>query len=253
MKTVRCDPMLPNWMKGILVLVSVSIALGGGTIFAEVNEAVILLHGLGRTKRSMAKLEHRLSDEGFRVFNMGYPSRLKKIETLAVETIPEAVSRCRKWGASQIHFVTHSMGGILVRYYLREKQIPELGRVVMLSPPNGGSEVVDKIGGSFIFKWYNGPAGQQLGTDSNSMPNRLGAVDFELGIITGDRSINLFLSRLIPGVDDGKVAVEKAKVAGMKDFLVIHATHPFIMRNNTAMSQTIAFLKTGRFVRDGSR
>jgi triacylglycerol lipase len=139
------------------------------------------------------------------------------------------------------------MGGILVRYYLKENRIPELGRVVMLSPPNGGSEVVDKLGGTFLFKWMNGPAGQQLGTGENSIPKQLGPVDFDLGIITGDRSINLILSCLIPGSDDGKVSIENAKVKGMKDFRVIHASHPFIMKNKEAMSQVVSFLKTGHF------
>ncbi len=183
------------------------------------------------------------------MFNKGYASRSKTIETLSSDTIPEAVKYCRDRGATKIHFVAHSMGGILVRYYLKENRIPELGRVVMLSPPNGGSEVVDKLGWTFMFKWLNGPAGQQLGTGKNSIPKQLGAVDFDLGIITGDRSVNLILSCLIPGPDDGKVSVENAKVKGMKDFIVIHGSHPFIMKNKEAMSQVVSYLKTGQFLR----
>lgn len=117
----------------------------------------------------------------------------------------------------------------------------------MLSPPNRGSEVVDKIGRTFIFKWINGPASQQLGTDNDNLPKKLGAVDFDLGIITGDRSINPFLSLIIPGTDDGKVSVNNAKVEGMRDYIVIHATHPFIMKNRQAIKQAIHFLKFGKF------
>jgi len=125
--------------------------------------------------------------------------------------------------------------------------MPDLGRVVMLSPPNGGSEVVDKLGQTFIFKWINGPAGQQLGTGNDDLPKKLGGVGFDLGIITGDRSINLLLSLVIPGADDGKVSVKSAKVKGMRDFIVIHATHPFIMKNRQAIEQTIHFLEFGKF------
>jgi len=95
----------------------------------------------------------------------------------------------------------------------------------------------------------NGPAGQQLGTDSNSLPNQIGNVNFDLGVITGDRSINLLLSLIIPGPDDGKVSIESARIEGMKDFIIIHSTHPFIMKNKRAIMQTIAFIKNGKFTR----
>ena len=218
---------------------------------AESGEVVILLHGLARTKGSMEKMEKHLRAEGFRVHNRGYASRTKTIEKLAMETLPKAIAHCRDRGATKIHFVTHSMGGILVRYYLKHHNLQELGRVVMLSPPNGGSEVVDKLGQTWMFKWLNGPAGQQLGTGENSVPNQLGPVEFDLGIITGDRSINLILSCLIPGPDDGKVAIDHAKIRGMKDFRVIHAAHPFIMKNKKAMSLVVTFLKTGQFAKEG--
>lgn len=211
------------------------------------SDHVILLHGLARTKRSMNKLEARLKAEGFRVANVGYPSREKTVKELAESVIPAAVEQCRRMGASRIHFVTHSLGGILVRYYLKYKSVPELGRVVMLSPPNGGSEIVDTFKNNFFFKWLNGPAGQELGTDENSVPRTLGPVDFEVGIITGDRSVNRILSRIIPGDDDGKVSVENAQVDGMKDFIVIHASHTFIMRNSRAINQVVAFLRYGHF------
>ena len=150
----------------------------------------------------------------------------------------------------RVHFVTHSMGGILVRFYLANHRLVNLGRVVMLSPPNQGSETVDKLANMPGFGWLNGPAGQQLGTDENSLPNRLGPADFELGIITGNRSINLILSTMIPGPDDGKVAVERAKLAGMADFLVVPHSHPFIMKKPLVIEQTQFFLEHGRFRRE---
>ena len=145
------------------------------------------------------------------------------------------------------------MGGIIIRLYLKSHRVPELGRVVvMLSPPNAGSEVVDRLKDNCFFKWLNGPAGRQLGTEAEGLPRKLGHADFELGIITGDRTINPILSTMIPGPDDGKVSVESARLDGMKDFIVIHATHPFIMKNREAIRQTIYFLKHGVFQRSGN-
>jgi triacylglycerol lipase len=213
------------------------------------QEEVILLHGLCRTSRSMVKMEKALAEAGYRVRNVDYPSRTASIQKLAEDAVGGAVADCQADGATKIHFVTHSMGGILVRSYLARHSIPSLGRVVMLAPPSQGSEVVDKLGGLFVFKWLNGPAGNEMGTDPNSTPNQLGPAAFPVGIIAGDRSINWINSLLIPGPDDGKVSVERTKLTGMTDHMVIHVTHPFIMRNREVIRQTIQFLRTGQFDR----
>src|SRR5277367_1047840 len=212
------------------------------------QEEVILLHGLCRTSRSMMKMEHALTEAGYKVRNVDYPSRTASIQKLADDAIGKAVANCQRDGATKIDFVTHSMGGILVRSYLARHTVPNLGRVVMLAPPNQGSEVVDKLGWLFLFKWINGPAGNELCTDTNSTPNKLGAANFPVGIIAGDRSINWINSLfLIPGRDDGKVSVERTKLAGMTDHIVIHTTHPFIMKNREVIRQTIQFLRAGKF------
>jgi pimeloyl-ACP methyl ester carboxylesterase len=213
-------------------------------------ECVVLLHGLGRTEKSLLKLESHLEKNDYYVVNMGYPSRKENIQDLSVETITMAIADCRTVNASKIHFVTHSMGAILVRYYLEHNELQELGRIVMLSPPNQGSEIVDIFKDTPIFEWINGPAGQQLGTSADSLPRTLGTPDYEVGIITGDRSINPFLSLMIPGKDDGKVSVENAKLLGMKDFLVVHATHPFIMNDEQVLKHVITFIKEGVFDRE---
>ena len=211
------------------------------------SENVILLHGLCRTSHSMSKMQRALQDASYTVWNVDYPSRTALIPKLADDAIGKALAECRKNGATRIDFVTHSMGGILVRSYLARHTVPDLGRVVMLAPPNRGSEVVDKLGGFRLFKLINGPAGNEMGTDKNSLPNQLGPASFPVGIIAGDRSINWINSLLIPGPDDGKVSVKRARLDGMTDFIVIHATHPLIMRNSEAIRQTIAFLQTGTF------
>jgi triacylglycerol lipase len=211
------------------------------------REQVILLHGLCRSSRSMEPMARALARAGYTVRNMDYPSRTATIEQLAESVVGRAVADCEADGATRIDFVTHSLGGILVRCYLAHHTIPGLGRVVMLGPPNQGSEIVDKLGGYWLFKKINGPAGNELGTDAHSVPNRLGPANFPVGVIAGTRSINWINSLLIPGPDDGKVSVERTKLSGMTDWIAIPATHPLIMRNKMAVVQTLAFLRTGKF------
>jgi pimeloyl-ACP methyl ester carboxylesterase len=225
-----------------------NVAAPGLTAPMQSTENVILLHGLCRTSRSMTKMQRALTLSGYTVWNVNYPSRTAPISELADDAIGKAIAVCQQNGATKIDFVTHSMGGILVRSYLARHTVPELGRVVMLAPPNEGSEVADKLGDLSLYKWINGPAGNELGTDKNSVPNQIGPAHFPVGVIAGDRSINWINSLfLIPGRNDGKVSVERAKLAGMSDFLVVHATHPFIMRNDEVIRQTIKFLQTGTF------
>ena len=213
-----------------------------------IADSVILLHGLARTDRSMKKLEQALVRRGYCTVNVSYESTRNSIDKLAVEAIGPALEACP--AGATVHFVTHSLGGILVRQYLREHDIPELGRVVMLGPPNKGSEVVDRLRDFPGFHFINGDAGLELGTGETSVPKQLGRVDFDLGVIAGTRSINLFLSSMIPGKDDGKVSVENTRVEGMRDHLEMEVTHPFMMRNNRVIDQVIHFLEHGEFSRD---
>ena len=216
---------------------------------ARAAECVVVLHGLARTSASMSAMAGALEREGFGVVNVDYPSRTAPVEALSEEAIGGALEACRGRGAERVHFVTHSLGGILVRSYLARHEVPELGRVVMLGPPNGGSEVVDRIGDWRLFEWVNGPAGRELGTGEDAVPRRLGAAKFCVGIIAGNRSINWINSAMIPGPDDGKVSVERTKLAGMADHLVLPVTHPLMMRDAEAIRQTVAFLREGKFGR----
>ena len=230
-----------------LILIVVMAVLPLLTSSAENREYVILLHGLCRTSRSMLPMQHALAQAGYNVLNVDYPSRSAAIETLGETAVAKAVGDCERAGAVKIDFVTHSLGGILVRSYLARHAIAALGRVVMLAPPNQGSEIVDKLGALWLFKKINGPAGNELGTDADSTPNKLGRANFCVGVIAGNRSINWINSLLIPGADDGKVSVARTQLDGMADHIVIAATHPFIMGNKIAIAQTLAFLKSGKF------
>ncbi len=209
-------------------------------------DCVILLHGLTRSPASMRKLERHLRSQGYDVVNQGYDSRSDTIQALAAPTIDVALSQCPDT-APTVNFVTHSLGGILLRQYLAEKQIKRLGRVVMLGPPNQGSEVTDRLGDVPGFDLINGPAGEQLGTGEDSVPVSLGPANFDVGIIAGTNTINLFLSRYIPGENDGKVSVEHTKLAGMRDHIALPVSHPFLMRDKDALYQTTLYLKTGAF------
>lgn len=212
-------------------------------------ECVVLLHGLARTAASMVVLDSALTRAGFTVANVGYPSRKHPIERLAPMAMELGIGECRGRGAGVIHFVTHSLGGILVRYYLDDHRLPELGRVVMLAPPNKGSEIADELGGVPGLRVLSGPAGLQLGTGKDSIPLKLGPPRFEVGVIAGTRSINPILSAIIPESDDGKVAVENTKLEGMVDFLALPHTHTFMMRSSNVIRQTIHFLRDGSFDR----
>ena len=215
---------------------------------AHNSECVVLLHGLNRSWRAMEKMAGVLQENGFSTANVDYPSQQGTVETLAPIAVSSGVDQCRNSGAQRIHFVTHSMGGILVRSAHGVEPIPELGRVVMLGPPNQGSEVIDITRDWAVTSMFSGEAGKQLGTDQNDIPARLEPVDFELGIIAGTGTINPFMSAVLPEADDGKVTVERTKVDGMSDFLVVSKSHFMLMRNEVVIQNTAAFLRNGQFL-----
>ncbi len=219
-----------------------SATLSAGS--TKASECAVIVHGLVRTADSMADIAESLDDAGYHVVNVDYDSREYTIPALAMKYLPPAVARCADH--KPIHFVTHSMGGIMVRYLLEKSTVNNVGRIVMLAPPNHGSEVVDELKDIPGFEFMNGPAGLQLGTDQNSIPRQLGPVVGDVAVIAGTRSFNLLLSQLLPDPNDGKVSVESTRIEGMCWFLAYPATHTFIMQNDTVIALINEYLATGK-------
>lgn len=212
-------------------------------------ECVVLLHGLGRTEFSMARIERELKKDGYIVVNETYPSIIKSIEELTV-IVESGITNCRKSSAKSIHFVTHSMGGILVRTYFQTHSVPEAKRLVMLGPPNHGSEVLDEHQDAWWFKLATGPAGQQLSTSgSQSLATSLEPIPLEIGIIAGTKSIDPLLDDALPKPNDGKVSVQSAMLSEMKDFVTVDEDHTFMTYSSIVIGHVKEFLRHGKFKR----
>lgn len=215
---------------------------------AESSDCVVLLHGLNRSWRAMRPMAEALQVAGFTTANVDYPSQAGPVEEIAPLAVSTGLAECRATGAKRVHFVTHSIGGILLRFENERAPIADLGRVVMLGPPNQGSEVVDITQDWPGFGTLSGAAGMQLGTGKDSIPSLLGPVEFELGVIAGTGTINFWMSAMLPDDDDGKVSVASTQVDGMDDFLVVGNSHRYITRSDIVFRNTASFLKTGRFI-----
>ena len=224
----------------VLLLVTSSFA-------SAADECVVLLHGLGRSHHSMDKIEATLLKRGYLVWSESYQSREQAVDFLADQTLNLGLDYCEQHQATRVHLVSHSLGGLLIRVYLQDHNIAGLGRIVMLAPPNHGSEVADALKENSLYEWAMGPAGQVLGTGPDSIANQLEPIPGEIGIIAGNTTSDPWFSPIIPGEDDGKVSVESARLDEMKAFLVVEAGHTFMMRNNLVIAQILSFLRDGEF------
>lgn len=228
----------------ILMLLGELLFASSGAL-ADEPEAVVLLHGYGRTGYSMLFLESRLKTEGYQVCNVGYPSMRRTPEGLT-ELLHQEFEACGG-AAPRMHFVTHSLGGILVRAWLSEHRLDNLGRVVMLAPPNRGSELADIANGLSLLHPILGPTVLQLGTSPASLPNRLPPPWYEVGVIAGVDDFNPLGSFFVPEPSDGTVSVASTRLGGMSDFVTVPKSHTFIMWSSDVADYVVRFLRTGRF------
>lgn len=210
------------------------------------RDGVIILHGIFRTHRSMRKLANFLEVNGFEVLNLGYPSTKHSIEAIA-DAIHARINAFAGSIPGKVHFVGYSMGGLVIRAYLHRYKPLNLGRVVLIGTPNQGSEVADFLQNRKLYRMLYGPAGQQLITDQSSFAHHFGAIDYEVGVIAGNRPLDLISSRIIGKENDGKVSIESTRLMGMKDHVVVPSSHTFFPSNREMLFQTLIFLQHGNF------
>ena len=206
---------------------------------------VVLLHGIARSARSFGKMQSALEAVGFATLNLDYQSRAKSLEALVADIHPVIAAFASRVDGP-VNFVAHSMGALLARAYLARH--PPSGRVLLLGPPNNGSEIADRFGHLALYRAFFGPAGQQLTTAPDAATRALlPPPTYPLGIIAGDRSVYPIASRFLPSPNDGRISVASTRLDGMADHVVISTAHPLLVRDARAIAQTIAFLQNGRF------
>ncbi len=206
------------------------------------GEAVLLIHGFLGSPDDLADIARELRREGYFTISPEFDTRTQTIEQMAKSVIFAASAH--GMDAKVMHVVTHSMGGILLRAYLEDHSIPNLGRVVMIAPPNSGSQVAGELSQYNLYRRFFGPAGAEL-ANIKLTPRKLG--NYELGIIAGTASVNPIFSQILPGPDDGYVALSSTPLAGMNDFITIPSSHGLITGNEGTIEQVSIFLETGRF------
>jgi hypothetical protein len=207
---------------------------------------VVLLHGLGRSKSSMWLLQSRFEHAGFLVKAVGYHSLDREPEQI-LRDVTKQINAFHIDSNQTVHFVGHSLGGLLIRAYLDSNTVQSLGRVVLIGSPSKGTPFVDHFHDEWWMK-LAGPTANALGTDEKSFPKTLRPPYYPIGIIAGVSNI-IDNEQFIPGEDDGVVPVESTKIEGMTDFVVIETSHSMMRYNESVAQQTIEFLTHGRFIK----
>jgi pimeloyl-ACP methyl ester carboxylesterase len=211
------------------------------------QQYVVLLHGLSLSPWAMKCIEGRLKKNGYKVINAKYPSRKKSIEELADDVFTGKLAGILNQPDKEIHFVTHSMGGILLRSYCSRQSIDNIGRVVMIAPPNQGSQIADRLHDKRWFQKLMGPGACELGAGRGGIPGTLGPAPFSVGVIAGTLSLNPVFFRWLPGRNDGRVSLEATRLDNMKDFTTFHCNHTFLLWKPTVWDEIVQFLQHGRF------
>jgi len=198
------------------------------------RETVVLLHGMGRTTVSMRRTAQRLESLGWNTRRIGYPSLTRPIERLA-----EHVAERLAGETGRLHFVTHSLGGLVLRRLLHTQRPANLGRVVMLAPPNRGSRLARRFSrmGRVV------PAVRQLALPVEDLDRLLGPVDFEVLVIAGSRAAGP-MRWLTRTANDGLVSVDETFATGRDDALIVPRGHTFIMDSPEVLEALDQFLRS---------
>jgi len=220
--------------------------------------AVVVLHGLGRSRASMEKLCGRLRDDGFTVVGVTYPSTQRSVEEHA-RSLGRLVENLE--GIERIHFVGHSLGNIVIRRFLYERIDPATGRVrdhrfgrmVMLAPPNHGSRLAEMLSENGLSGVVKSTPVQELGPDWAKLEATLATPPFPFGVIAGGKGDEQGYNPLLPGDDDGTVSVASTRLAGAADFTLVPVLHTFVMNDPAVIEQTVRFLKHGYFISPEAR
>jgi pimeloyl-ACP methyl ester carboxylesterase len=237
-------PFLLNWLITIILLLP-------GVSQAASQEVVVLLHGVASVPLSMKYLEKGFEEEGYTVLNLGYPSTRESIGENAAAIraeILEYVDSLDPGTEVTVHLVAHSLGNLVARRAMSDG-IPNLGRMVMIAPPNHGSFVAEAVKHLNIFFWIYGESGQQLSADNRAFFEELPEPSCSFGIIAGGKGNNEGFLPLIPGDDDGVIRVETTRLPGADDFTIIDAEHTLILFKKETLRQTVHFLRNGYFER----
>lgn len=213
------------------------------------KECVVLVHGLWRSGFAMRSIASNLEDNGYQTVSVDYPSTQSKIPELVQGYLLTSYEECKQTGAKKIHLVSHSMGGILIRQFLQNHSLPKGSKVVMLSPPNQGSELSEKFGSSWWYQWVVGPAGVSLSNTQQGIISKLDAIDEPVGIIAAYRDWSVWPNSWLPQPNDGTVSVESMKLAEMDDFILVNSGHAMMRFSDLVQSQIRQFLAVGEFAR----
>ena len=219
---------------------------------------VITLHGLGRSRQSMKELgEFLKASDDVDVVNVSYASTRDGIPAHA-KALRDVISGLD--GVKQIDFVAHSLGNLVIRRFLQD-QIenplpqtgPQVGRIVMLAPPNRGAQMAERMRNIGLFHFFVGTSGSQLAREWNVVQETLATPTQDFGVIAGDVKQPQDGNPMIDGPDDLVVSVEETKLVGARDFLVVPAMHTFIMDQKSVRDAVLMFLRNGYFVSEQKR
>lgn len=214
----------------------------------KARAGVVLLHGFAAFPGVMWPLAWRLRRLGFATLTPYYPSWARALDAHPATLQPQ-INRFTSHVEGPLHFVGHSMGGLIIRALLREQRPPSLGRVVLLGTPNAGSEIADVLHTHPLARHVLGRAGPLLVTArDDGWRKRLGRVDYPLGVIAGDRCARLApFAHALPLPHDGKVSVAATHVEGESDHLVLPLTHSGLCFDPRIVRPLVRFLETGSF------